>query len=200
VCIDELKFEKLQFKGDPGRAADAKEAQRQARAVGKAVCKPDNLAKFGLADPATFKGDKLEMPVIESVRTSRRVGPDGQLSFDLVAEVVQCRKVERPGKRPFEFFGGVTLILGSEGQIRYVIGKSIENETRLDRQQDYVGRGDIVVHALHNCRYQKKGGTPPATPAPAAAKTPPQMPASPAAKKPRVKKRRANKTRRKPGR
>jgi hypothetical protein len=159
ICIPELNFGNLKFLGDPGRAADGIEAQRQADLVGKTVCRPANLKYFGLADPkdpAGYKGDELGDPVVESVRTSRRVGPDGQLSFDLVAEVVQRRKVQRPGRGEFDFLGGATLILGSEGQVRYVIAKNIRNEARINRQFKFIGSDMQVVHALHNCRYQKQ--------------------------------------------
>lgn len=157
ICIPELNFGKLKFSGDPSRAADADEAIRQARLIGEMVCKPAYLDIFGLADPDDPDGygdDTLEPPIVESVRTSRRVGPDGQLSFDLVAEIVQTRQVSRAGLGEFQFLGGATIILGSEGQVRYVIAKNIKNEGRIKRQLKFMTRDDVVVHALHNCRYQ----------------------------------------------
>ena len=158
VCIEKLNFKYLRF-SDPSRAANAKEAGKQARLIGDAVCRPDNLKLFGLADPTKKYGnDTIEPPIIESVRTSRRVGPDGQLSFDLVAEIVQTRKVSRPGEGEFDFLGGATVIFGSEGQVRYVIAKNVKNGRRIKRQLKFVGRDAVVVHALRDCRYQKPAG------------------------------------------
>lgn len=158
ISIPELNFGNLRFSGDPGRTASAEEAKRQARLVGDTVCSRSNLSDFGLADPAdkaAYSGDIVEPPTVESVRTSRRVGPDGQISFDLVAEVVQCRRVQRPGNPEFTFSGGATLILGSEGQVRYVIGKNIKNEERLKRQLQFVLDSGGVVYPLDtSCRYQ----------------------------------------------
>lgn len=157
ICIPELNFGKLKFSGDPSRAADAEEAARQAELIGQTVCRPAYLNIFGLADPDDPDGygeDRIDPPVVESVRTSRRVGPDGQLSFDLVAEVVQARHVSRPGEGECQFLGGSTIILGSEGQVRYVIAKNVKNEGRIKRQLKFMNRDHVVVHALRQCRYE----------------------------------------------
>ena len=159
ICIPELNFGKLKFSGDPSRAADADEAKRQARLIGETVCRPAYLDDFGLADPDDPDGygyDTIDPPVIESVRTSRRVGPDGQLSFDLVAEVVQTRHVSRPELGECQFLGGATIILGSEGQVRYVVAKNIKNEKRILRQLKFDSSGDVIVHALSQCRYENQ--------------------------------------------
>jgi hypothetical protein len=163
ISIPQLNFGRLRFSGDPGRAASAKEAQRQARLIGQMVCKRSNLEDFGLADPAdkaAYLGDAVRAPVVESVRSSRRVGPEGQLSFDLVAVVTQCRKVQRPDFTPFDFTGGATIILGSEGQVRYVIAKNIKNEGRLERERKFKEADHEGVYPLRSCRYEKQ---PPAT-------------------------------------
>jgi hypothetical protein len=64
------------------------------------------------------------------------VGPDGQVVFDLIAEVTQTRKVRRRGgDRGFDFLGGATVVIGPDGHIRYVVSKSVLNEERLARQR-----------------------------------------------------------------
>lgn len=159
ICIPDLNFGKLKFSGDPSRAADSAEAERQAKLIGETVCKPSYLDLFGLANPDSPKGygtDTIDPPIVESVRTSRRVGPDGQLSFDLVAEIVQTRQVSRPGEGEFQFLGGATIIFGSEGQVRYVIAKNIKNEGRIKRQMKFMSSDDVVVHALARCRYEEQ--------------------------------------------
>ena len=154
LTIKALNFGELRFSGDPSRAADSREAIRQAELLGEAVCQRSYLKYFGLADPADPKErgkrtyDRFEPPYVESIRTSRRVGPDGQLSFDLVAEIVQTRRVSWPGEGECNFLGGATVILSSEGKIRYVIAKNIKNEDRIKRQLEFMWKDDATVSAL----------------------------------------------------
>ena len=56
----------------------------------------------------------------------RRVGPDGTVNFDLVAEVLQRRKA---GKNRW-MYGGATVILDTMGFIRYVIVKNLASKAR----------------------------------------------------------------------
>jgi hypothetical protein len=138
--IAELSFASLQFDGDPGRPASAEELRRQACALGRVVTHPECLQAFGLAPPgeARLGKDTVDLPRVESIRSSRRVGPDGEILFDLVAEVTQRRVVRGPqGNEEFDFYGGATVILGPRGEIRYVISKSVLNEARLERQREY---------------------------------------------------------------
>lgn len=138
--IDRLAFKRLRFNGDPARPASAKELHRQARALGAYITDPRNAPCFGIAftgDPA-LDGDAVDPPVVQSVRTARRVGSDGQVLFDLVAEVTQVRHVQRGGVR-FPFLGGATVIIGPDGAVRYLISKSVLNERRLEAQATYMG-------------------------------------------------------------
>jgi hypothetical protein len=82
------------------------------------------------------------LPRVQSIRSSRRVGPDGQVVFDLVAEVTQVRRVRGRDSRPgFDFIGGATVIIGPDGVIRYTISKNVLNEERLERQRDFIASG-----------------------------------------------------------
>ena len=140
--IAELTFAKLQFEGDPGRPAGEDELLRQASALGRVVADPANMAEFGLARPDApeLGKDRVDLPRIESIRTTRRVGPDGQIIFDLVAEVTQRRIVlSDDGQSEFPFFGGSTVILGPDGRIRFVISKSVLSSVRRDQQAAYIG-------------------------------------------------------------
>lgn len=139
--VGDLAFATLRFAGDPACPAGADELRRQAGALGRLVTDSRYLEEFGLAkggDPR-LKGDRVELPRVESIRSSRRVGPDGQIVFDLVAEVTQVRNAEGgdAGCR-FEFIGGCTVIIGPKGEIRYLIRKSVLNEERLARQRAYI--------------------------------------------------------------
>jgi hypothetical protein len=137
--VSELTFAELEFGGDPAVPADAKELDRQAHAVGQMVTM--HLASFGLARPGDpeLEGDHVDAPCVQSVRTSRRVGPDGQVVFDLVAEVTQRRIATRPDGSRFVTYGGATVLIGPQGEVRYVIAKNILNARRLKRQGEFIG-------------------------------------------------------------
>jgi hypothetical protein len=131
--IPELHFAELRFAGDPATAASAGELERQARALGAALVKDaTSRAAFGLAPPGTAG---VELPRVESIRTLRRVGPDNQVVFDLVAEITQRRLAQPQGGGPaFPFLGGATVIIGPEGNVRHVIYKRALNDKRLAEQ------------------------------------------------------------------
>ena len=164
IFIPGLNFGDLRFSTDPGTAADVIEVKRQAEAIGKMVCLPENLDLFGLADPKDeyFSPDKVDPPVVESVRSLRRVGPDGQLAFGIVAEVIQRRYVSGGGGYPaFTFRGGSTVIIGAEGEVRYIVAKSVKSEPRLDKQREYAATNGADVYALDTCRHElgRRSGT-----------------------------------------
>jgi len=139
--ITELNFAALKFQGDPAWPAGVDELQRQAGVLGRVITQPENYAAFGLVRPDDPRSDSAEvgLPCVQSIRSSRRVGPDGQVVFDLVAEVTQHRRVRGSrGSLGFDYYGGSTIILGPQGNIRYVITKNVMNEQRLARQREFV--------------------------------------------------------------
>lgn len=154
VKIAELNFANLQFAGDPAHAVSRDETERQATALGKEVCRRDRLEEFGLIAPddPRLNGDHADPPRIESIRSSRRIGPDGQIAFDLVAEVTQRRHVRHNGGT-FPLYGGSTIIIGPDGDVRYVVGKSVGNESRLRAQAEFVA-GNKRFWALEADAYQ----------------------------------------------
>ena len=139
----ELSFARLAFDGDPGRPAGAEELRRQARALAAVVADPAYTSCFGCAPPGSPGpgGDVVHPPCIESVRSSRRIGPDGQVVFDLVAEVTQRREVRDGGAPALDFYGGATVILDPRGAIRYAVSKRVLAAERLARQRAYVAGG-----------------------------------------------------------
>lgn len=137
----DLGFGRLQFGGEPGRPASAEELLRQGRALGGLVCDPAYAECFGLlaADDPRLAGDRVDLPVIHSIRTARRIGPDGQVLFDLVAEVTQRREVApRDGRPGFDFQGGSTILLDPLGGVRYVVRKAVFQDARLERQRAFI--------------------------------------------------------------
>ncbi|SFM50338.1 hypothetical protein [Nitrosomonas communis] len=139
--VTELDFAHLQFQGDPASAAGPEELRRQACVLGEFVSRPEYMEEFGLVaenDPR-LEGAVVDLPSVESIRSARRVGPDGQVVFDLVAEITQrCRIPRKDNKAAFEFYGGVTVILGPEGEVRYAISKSVVGKRRQERRLEFL--------------------------------------------------------------
>ena len=160
--VPKLDFGELRFQGDPARAASAQELRRQACALGQYVSRKENMAEFGLVpvgDPR-LNGDEVDLPSIESVRTARRAGPDGQIVFDLVAEITQLRKVKASSEGlGFSYHGGCTVILGPSGEVRYLVSKLVLGAGRLARQQEFLDSPTEARYwGLANNRYTQLSG------------------------------------------
>jgi hypothetical protein len=111
-----------------------------------------------------------------SVRSLRRIGPDKQISFELVAEIVQRRWLTGSSGRPSEFYGGSTVIIGPEGQIRYLVSKSVTNAQRAAAQTQHLNSAEpgrtwegrdgrlfvpqMALRALHECAAKKPAAGP----------------------------------------
>lgn len=125
--LEMLSFRELRFEGDPGSPAGSAELLRQADVLGDYVAQPALAGEFGLVAPGTpgFAPGDVGLPTVTSIRSARRIGPDRQVVFDLVAEVVQCcRIVPRDGGPAYPMYGGSTVILGPDGAFRYIVSKS----------------------------------------------------------------------------
>lgn len=137
-----LDFATLRFRGEPGQPVDGEELARQARALGAFVTQPAYLEEFGLVAPYDSRlapGDRVEKPVVQSIRSARRAGPNGQVVFDLVAEITQAMHVapvrESPG---FIHYGGCTVILSPHGEVRFVVLKSLMAAGRVSRRREFL--------------------------------------------------------------
>ena len=137
--MHKLSFAETQFDGDPGRPATAAEMRRQAGVIGRLVAQPRLAPEFGLVSPKAeaFRTGEYNHPVVTSVRSARRVGPDMQVTFDTVAEVVQTR-VPSVGGVTLPVLGGSTIMIGPRGEVRYVIRKRVDHEERMRQQAEYV--------------------------------------------------------------
>ncbi len=136
IEIPALQFANLRFSGDPARAARPEDLLEQADALRQVVTDPRYFAAFGLAVP---DGREFKNPCINSIRTARRVGPDGQVLFDLVAEVTQERRITTSDGSPAVLYGGSTVIVDPEGWVRYLIVKNVRNPRRLEECQAALG-------------------------------------------------------------
>lgn len=129
--ITALHFANLRFAGDPSLPASEEELERQATALWEYVTQPHIMKEFGLVPESAG----TEPCCVRSIRTSRRTSPEGEVLFDLVAEVIQRRHVTDPATgRSAIFYGGSTIIVGPKGEVRYVISKNTGNNQRLDQQ------------------------------------------------------------------
>ncbi|SHG86530.1 hypothetical protein SAMN02745157_4967 [Kaistia soli DSM 19436] len=120
-----LSFDALQLRPDPGESPSSEEIEREAGALADVVTDPDLLASFGLSSDK-----RAGLPTIESIRILRRVGPDRQVRFGLVCEVLQQVRVAS-GDREIEMTGGSTVIMDSAGTIRFVIRKAADRANRV---------------------------------------------------------------------
>ena len=125
-----LRFGRVAFDADGDRRRAVAD---QARALAAYLSDAGRLRQLGLPVPRDAPGDRMEPPCVQSARSSHRVGPDGQVVFDLVVEVTQRRLVDG-----LAVWGGATLILGPSGAVRYVITKNPDSERRLERQRAFL--------------------------------------------------------------
>ncbi len=139
--VSALGFDERRFHCDPSNVGDRRERRRQAEALGRFVAQPAHLEELGFvaAGDPRLDGDRVDPPCIESIRTARRVGPDGQIAFDLVAELTQLRHVRAGADGPaFSYHGGCTVLLGPDGSVRYAVLKSVVGRGRLERRRAYL--------------------------------------------------------------
>ena len=136
-----LTFGRLKFSGDPAWPANENELRRQAKVLGEIVTNPSFSASFGLAKSgdAALNGDEVNLPKVQSIRSSRRIGPSGQVVFDIVAEVTQKRMAQfKQTKETCTFYGGSTIIIDPDGFIRYVITKRVTDSDRMFEQKKFL--------------------------------------------------------------
>jgi hypothetical protein len=125
--VDGLQFARLRHGSDPGRHPPAEEQERRARVLGGFItADPQRLWYFGLATPGPQKNGLVEPPVVQSIRTLRRSTPDGDVVLELVAEITQRRKT----KAGYWMYGGTTVVIGTDGTIRYAVNKNVNSERR----------------------------------------------------------------------
>jgi hypothetical protein len=152
-AVPELSFAELAFDGDPGRAPRRPELRRQATEVGRLVTRAEYREEFGLVDPSDRAAGgpaevvEIDIPTVESVRAARRIGPNSEIVFDLVAEVTQ-RVVRRHKGRKVELYGGSTILIDPWGQVRYVIRKRVLNEERDTEALDFISRHTNTYYHL----------------------------------------------------
>lgn len=134
IVIPQLRFRNLGLTFEDGycdwpQDDDGDSAERAAKALGRMICTPAHARDFGLVAPE----GAFQRPRLLSLRTLRRVSLRGDVAFDLVAEVVQKVRV-----REGWFLGGSTIVVSSEGEVRYAIAKHADSRTRLAAQRRWL--------------------------------------------------------------
>lgn len=84
--------------------------------------------------------DGLPKLAVESFHPASRVGPDGQLGYQIVAEIVQQESVAGSATPSgWEYHGGTTLILdAATGRVEYAVYKRLESNNRKERQLQFL--------------------------------------------------------------
>jgi hypothetical protein len=137
--LDALKFANLRHGCEPGWFPAQQARVDQATALGAFVTTSGRHASFGIQEPGKRDAGQYHVPVIESVRTLRRLTPDDELDFHIVAEITQ--RFVRNGRT---FYGGSTVILDEEGQIKFVIGKGVSNKKRQAETQKFLATAPVT--------------------------------------------------------
>lgn len=147
-----LNVTRLLLDCEAAGAATAAELTRQARVLGEFATRPEHLQEFGLisAEEARAVGGLADLPTVASVRLAHRAGPDGQIAYDLVAEITQRVTIHPKAREPgYTLIGGATAIIGPKGEIRYLISKSATGSDRVRRRREFLGssQGQEFWHA-----------------------------------------------------
>jgi hypothetical protein len=127
----ELAFRRLRFGRELGEDPGVEELTRRGEVVGELVTA--DAYYFGLA-PWSARARGVEKPCVQSVRALRRVGPDGNLNLDLVAEITQRRRTARGAW----IYGGATVVFDRDGWVRYAINKYVRSERRERRLEAFL--------------------------------------------------------------
>lgn len=86
------------------------------------------------------------MNCIDTLETTRRVAPRGEVLFETVAVITQRATVRKRGRMPgFSFIGGATLIFSPTGELRLSIVKSVLGKDRIKRRSDFITRGGAIA-------------------------------------------------------
>jgi len=85
------------------------------------------LFSFAQANAASLGIVKKENIFVDSFHAINRVGPDGNIVFEMVAEVIEKGQHEDTGDDP-RTYGGVTMVFDSQGNLRYAVRKSLKND------------------------------------------------------------------------
>jgi subtilisin family serine protease len=113
---------------------------------------PDFASTLGLDPELTFE--------IHELRSSMRVGPDGQHIPQIIAAITQRRSIRADASSESQIFrGGSTLVVSlSEPAVKYAIIKNINSDGRRKRTEDFLR--DALQDPLRALLFAPDGGEP----------------------------------------
>ncbi len=145
--IPDLAFGRLRFTDNGLNQPTRAEIERRATALGNFIVgDPSRLRSFGLRAP----GGPYQEITIQSIRFAHRTGPDGIPRNELVCEVTQARRA-----RGNTFVGGATVIVGVDGNIRYLIRRRVDDVRRRReelRHAGAAGAAPLDFRRIHRAR------------------------------------------------
>ncbi|MEO8345999.1 MAG: hypothetical protein ABI607_09910 [Betaproteobacteria bacterium] len=150
TCIPELAFGRLRFSDNGINQPTRAELERRANALGNFIVgDPARLRSFGLRAP----GGPYQAIEIQSIRFAHRIGPDGIPRNELICEVTQARRA-----RGNTFLGGSTVIVGMDGNIRYLIRRRVDDVRRRREEARHAGAAGAApldFRRIHRARNNK---------------------------------------------
>ena len=149
--IEALSFKALRFTDNGLNQPTPHEVKRRAEALGRFIVgDPERLRVFGVHAPGGAYG-----PItIQSIRLAHRIGPDDIPRNDLVAEVTQERRAKGN-----VFVGGATVIVGMDGDVRYVVRRRVDDLRRRHDEMTHAGPAgarNLQLRKIHAGRFGGK--------------------------------------------
>jgi hypothetical protein len=136
--VQGLALSQLEFEDDPASPPSREESRRQAALLGQHIAADADFAReLGLVPMNSDAAGEYEPPRITDIRPTRRVGRNGEVRYDLVAQVVQGRRVQAAGGT-HRFLGGAAIMINRRGELRLAVRKRVDDEERCRRQIEFV--------------------------------------------------------------
>ncbi len=85
------------------------------------------LHAFAVKNADVFGFANVDNLFVPSFHHVERVGPDGTLLFEMVAQIIEHPEPNKDAEE-VEVYGGATVIFNTDGTVRYAIRKSLKNE------------------------------------------------------------------------
>ena len=142
--IPGLAFSRLRLSDDGSTAASETEVKRWAAELMEfAFDSPERLKALGLMPP----NGTYDPPVVESINVFTRRDAYRHIQRGLIAEITQVRN-----GRQARILGGVTVIFGETGRVRYLVRKRVSSERRREASVAFAGGGEpgwVDLRRLH---------------------------------------------------
>jgi hypothetical protein len=120
---------------------DIFKSERQARGMLHELIEASLMEDPEKRDAAFLGLNAGESFEVHAAHFAARIGPDGDLLFQLIMQITQERRVEVGNGQTIRVEGGCTLVADLIGaRVAYCIRKPLGSETRLARQREFLRR------------------------------------------------------------